>query len=359
MSVARLDLARARDDLSMCLGEGGSPRSAGTISERRELLSWPENREFRILSIDGGGIRGIFPAAFLAGLEERFLGGTSIADYFDLITGASTGGIIAIGLGAGLTAAQLRDLYIKRGSELFNPNRRALNNWLRWIAAPYESEVLAGIMQDILGDRLFGESQTRLCVPSFEGEYGEVYVFKTPHHPDFWKDWKEKMAKVAVATAAAPTYLRPIEDGGYTFVDGGVWANNPVMVGLVDALSCFDVRRDQVRILSMGCGNEPYKIGGLRRRFGGKLMWHDIIFAAMRLQSCSALGQAGLLIGKNRLIRVDAPNQEKPIALDDWERAVAELPDYALDALDKHGDAVFNDFLREPSVPFTPFYPDQ
>lgn len=350
-------MAHAKNNQSLCSVEGVLPRSAGTISQRRELLPWPENREFRILSLDGGGIRGIFPAAFLAGLEERFLGGASIADYFDLIAGASTGGIIAIGIGAGLTAAQLRDIYIERGSELFNPNWRYLNNLLRLFVAPYKAETLEGIMQDVLGDRLFGESQTRLCVPSFEGKYSEVYVFKTPHHPDFREDWNEKMTKVAVATAAAPTYLRPVEEGGYTFVDGGVWANNPVMVGLVDALSCFDVRRDQVRILSLGCGNEPYKIGRLRRRFGGMAMWYDIIFAAMRLQSCSALGQAGLLIGRDRLIRVDAPNQGEPIALDDLKRAVAELPDYALDALHEHGDAVFNDFLQEPSIPYTPFYP--
>ena len=342
----------------MCVGEGVSPRSAGAISERRELLPWPENREFRILSIDGGGIRGIFPAAFLAGLEERFLGGASIAGYFDLITGASTGGIIAIGLGAGLTAAQLRDLYIKRGSELFNPNWRALNNWRRLFVAPYKAGTLKGIMQDEVGDRILGESQTRLCIPSFEGEHAEVYVFKTPHHPDFRQDWKENMTKVAVATAAAPTYIRPVEDGGYTFVDGGVWANNPVMVGLVDALSCFDVRRDQVRILSLGCGNEPYKIGGLRRRFGGVAMWHDIIFAAMRLQSHSALGQAGLLIGSDRLTRIEVPDNKPLSALDDWRRAVKELPPYAHDALHKHGDAVFNDFLQEPIIPYTPFYPN-
>ena len=350
-------MAHAKNNQSLRSVEGVSPRSAGTLSERRELLPWPENREFRILSIDGGGIRGIFPAAFLADMEERFLGGASVADYFDLIAGASTGGIIAIGLGAGLTASQLRDIYIKRGSELFNPNRRALNNLLRLFVAPYKAKALEEIMQDVLGNRTLGESQTRLCVLSFEGKYSEVYVFKTPHHPDFRKDWKEKMTRVAVATAAAPTYMRPVEDGGYTFVDGGVWANNPVMVGLVDALSCFDVRRDQVRILSLGCGNEPYKVGRLQRLLGGKLMWHDIIFAAMRLQSCSALGKAGLLIGMDRLIRVDAPNQGEQIALDDWKRAVAELPPYALDALDEHGDAVFNDFLQEPSIPYTPFYP--
>jgi hypothetical protein len=61
-------------------------------------------------------------------------------------------------------------------------------------------------------------------VPSFEGDHGEVYIFKTPHHPDFKTDWRETMVKVALATSAAPTYYRPFRDAGYIFVDGGVWA---------------------------------------------------------------------------------------------------------------------------------------
>lgn len=90
--------------------ERPEPRSAGSRTTRRIPLDWGADRDFRILSIDGGGIRGIFPAAVLAGLEERYLGGRSVANYFDLITGTSTGGIIALGLAAGLTAADLRQL---------------------------------------------------------------------------------------------------------------------------------------------------------------------------------------------------------------------------------------------------------
>ena len=85
-------------------------RSAGSLRRRRILLPWPDNQQFRILTVDGGGIRGIFPAAFLAGLEERYLGGASVAKYFDLIAGTSTGGIIALGLASGLRAAELRDV---------------------------------------------------------------------------------------------------------------------------------------------------------------------------------------------------------------------------------------------------------
>ena len=102
-------------------GEEPLKRSSGALDRRRVPLFWPEDRPFRILSIDGGGIRGVYPATFLAGLEQRYLGGESVARYFDLIAGTSTGGILAVGLGAGITAVELRDLYVDRGCEIFPP----------------------------------------------------------------------------------------------------------------------------------------------------------------------------------------------------------------------------------------------
>src|SRR4051812_11679883 len=79
-------------------------RSDGTIQTRRPQQPWPTDRPFRILSLDGGGICGILPPSVLAELEQRFLGGQSIARHFDMIAGTSTGGIIALGLAHGLTA---------------------------------------------------------------------------------------------------------------------------------------------------------------------------------------------------------------------------------------------------------------
>ena len=83
-------------------------RSDGTIQTRRPQQPWPKDRPFRILSIDGGGICGILPASVLAQLEQRFLGGQSVARHFDMIAGTSTGGIIALGLAHGLTAKAIR-----------------------------------------------------------------------------------------------------------------------------------------------------------------------------------------------------------------------------------------------------------
>jgi len=343
-------------------GEVPPKRSSGALDRRRVPLDWPEDRPFRILSIDGGGIRGVYPAAFLAELERRYLGGRSVAQHFDLIAGTSTGGILAVGLGAGITAAELRDLYVHRGCEIFPPIRpRVLEGILRRFRSVcqvfkyrYDRMALKGILQETLGDRKFGEAQTRLCIPSFDGRYGEVYIFKTPHHPDFRKDARESMTKVAEATSAAPTFFRPLEDGGYTFVDGGVWANNPVMIGLVDALSCFTIRAEQVRILSLGCGDDPYVVDRRKVVGGGIWAWRDVIFAAMRLQSRNAVGQAGLLIGADRVIRIDALTSGTKIEMDDWRRAVEELPGAAEAAIDEMGPEVAARFLQEPAVPYEP-----
>ncbi len=328
-----------------CEEEEPPKRSAGALQRRRVQLAWPKDRDFRILSIDGGGIRGIYPAAFLAGLEERYLGGSSVAGYFDLIAGTSTGGIIAIGLAAGITGAALSDLYLRCGCEIFPPGGdgllgaagRCVADVRQFFRYRYDRKALTSILAQTLGETKFGEARNRLCIPSFDGRFGDVYIFKTPHHPDFRKDGFEPMVKVAAATAAAPTFFQPLEDGGYTFVDGGVWANNPVMIALVDVLSCFDVPLENVRILSLGCGDDPYVVDRPKIVRGGALAWRDVIYAAMRLQSLNALGQAGLLIGANRIIRADAPASEAKIRMDDWARASAELPGAASAALDAMG----------------------
>ena len=344
-------------------GEEDPPkRSAGSLQRRRVQQPWPKDRDFRILSIDGGGIRGIFPAAFLAGLEERYLGGASVAGYFDLIAGTSTGGIIAVGLAAGRTGAELSDLYIRRGCEIFPPAgngllgaaERRIRDFRQLFQYRYDREALMAMLTEILGERKFGQARNRLCIPSFDGRYGEVYIFKTPHHPDFRKDGSELMTKVAAATAAAPTFFQPLQDGGYTFVDGGVWANNPVMIALVDVLSCFDVPREKVRILSLGCGDDPYVVDGPKIAKGGALAWHDIIYAAMRLQSLNALGQAGLLIGAEHLMRIDTPASKEKIRMDDCKRASAELPGAAEAALDKMGATVAESVLKDAAAPYEP-----
>ncbi|QUL39078.1 patatin-like phospholipase family protein [Erythrobacter sp. JK5] len=103
-----------------------SRRSDGTLVEQRVQLPWPTDKPFRILSIDGGGIRGILPAALLAEFESRHLDGRSAGEYFDLIAGTSTGGIIALGLSIGMRASEILKLYLDHGEAIFPPIRPLL-----------------------------------------------------------------------------------------------------------------------------------------------------------------------------------------------------------------------------------------
>jgi patatin-like phospholipase/acyl hydrolase len=327
----------------------------------REQLPWPEGKPFRILSIDGGGIRGILPAAILTALELRYLGGRSVGDYFDMIAGTSTGGIIALGLATGRPAQTILDLYVKNGRAVFPPadpgflKMRAAHRFIKSVGHySYDSAVLQQRLSEIFGDKTLGDTRRRLCIPSFDG-FTEVNIFKTPHHPDYRRDWCERLLTVAMATAAAPTYFPVYRDKGRVFADGGVWANNPVMIGVVDALTCYRLDRRQVHILSLGTGDTDIKISDQQVRLGGLWHWRDIMSSAMHLQSQNADGQAGLLIGRDQLIRLNARPKD-PIKLDDYARARTELLPIASSLVDEFGDRISDQFLFAPVEDYAAYH---
>src|SRR5437016_4423935 len=163
---------------------------------------------FRILSLDGGGIKGTFSAAALAALEEAT--GKRIVEHFDLITGTSTGGIIAIGLAMGATAEEVRRFYETDGPKIF-PRRHGVQKWLgriRNVFRPrFSNEALRAAIQGVVGDRPLKEAKTRLVIPTYDVNTGKVYLFKTPHHPGYSHHADVTAVDVALATSAAPTYF--------------------------------------------------------------------------------------------------------------------------------------------------------
>lgn len=321
-------------------------RSAGTIGGHRQPLSWPSERPFRILSIDGGGIKGIFPASVLSAFETEFCPGNSAGEYFDLITGTSTGGIIALGLSLGLPSNVILELYMEHGASIFPPSRlprpvaKVVRGFGRVGRYSYKRAPLKAALEDVFDNRTLGDAERRLCIPSFEGTYGEVFVFKTPHHPDFKLDWSQRMVDVAMATAAAPTFFKTLKMGRQVFADGGVWANNPVMIGLVDALSTHNLDRRQVQILSLSCGDLDIPFTKGQRTAGGLWHWREIIKSAMHLASQNSTGQAGLLIGRDQLVRIEPPPVVSAIEMDDFEAASSIIPALAAEAARSNFDAV-------------------
>ena len=161
------------------------------------------NRQIRrILSIDGGGIKGTMPAAFLAGLEEDL--GQPIGRYFDLIAGTSTGGIIALGLGLGRTAKELLELYERRGPVIFGQDNaddellgrirqawRTLTATGRHVVGPkHDAAILARELKAVLNNDLIGQSQTRLVIPAWDADLRSPYIYKTAHHTRLQTDYR-------------------------------------------------------------------------------------------------------------------------------------------------------------------------
>lgn len=322
-------------------------RSDGTRQTLRPVLPWPSDKEFKILSIDGGGIRGLLPCLVLAELEKRFLDGSPIGKYFDMIVGTSTGGIIALGLGQGKSAHAISKFYVERGRRIFPGGRlsRLTHGWAGLAFTPYNRRNLEDELRRELGSGHFGSALIPTCIPSFEGKFGEPYIFKTPHHPDYKNDQHERLVDVGLSTAAAPTYFAAVERHGYVFADGSIWANNPAMIGVVDAMGCFDIDRTQIRLLSLGCGQQEYRMRWWHR-IGGQLIWAKKFYSsAMRAQSHNALGQAGLLIGRPNLVRLDAPEDSNLVGLVDVDRALAELPPIARVLIEGAGHRVAELFL--------------
>ena len=269
----------------------------------------------RILSIDGGGIKGVFPGSFLVTLEQSL--GRPIATYFDLIVGTSTGGIIALGLGLGLSARDVLSFYEEHGPSIFRGSRAA--RALRQIGiSKYNSNPLREALRTVFGDRKLGESTRRLVVPSCNLDTGEVHIWKTSHHPRLERDYTASVVEVALSTAAAPTYFPTHRSSaGIPLVDGGMWANNPVGIALVEATGILEWPRDSLRVLSLGCTTTPLSTGVLRNRALGWLFWRmKVTEVLMAAQSSGALGMATHLIGdRNNLVRI-SPTVSEAFTLD-------------------------------------------
>lgn len=272
-------------------------------------------RSFRILALDGGGIRGAFTAAVLAEWARQLEDGDHLANHFDLIAGTSTGAILALGLAYGLTPHELLDIYQTQGATIFaNPGRTR-----GWLATKYDNTGLESVLRQHLEGRTLADANIRLVIPTVLGETGTARVLVTPHHADrqWSKDWTAIDA--ALSSAAAPTYFPTNEvDTGITthpFIDGGLWANNPVLPAIAEAVGPLEQSLERVDVLSIGTTasfNDFTKgldqgVAGLAPRLTG------LFFAC---QESGAASLATRLLGHTRHMRVDR-RTPKEIDLDD------------------------------------------
>jgi patatin-like phospholipase/acyl hydrolase len=308
----------------------------------------------RILSIDGGGIKGVFPVSFLAKIESALSLG-SVGRCFDLIAGTSVGGIIALGLGLGLTANELARFFVEKGPRIF-PRSKLPTSVLRLMCGGerYRPDGLRSALETAFGSKTLDDSRVRLLIPAFDATRADIHIYKTPHHERLGMDYRVSAVDVAMATAAAPTYF-PAYDSEHhiQFVDGGLWANNPVAFAVVEGIGLLGWDRAEIDVLSVGCTEEA--IDFKQRGHAGVFWLRQGIEAAMRGQSCSALGMArhitGRDMGMDKVFRVNPVVAANRFSLDGVEN-VRELEAFGYGVARNVLPEIRNRFFLTEAEPF-------
>ena len=207
---------------------------------------------FRILSLSGGGFRGLYTTRVLKELEQKT--GVKIRDQFDLIAGTSIGGIVALGIAAGIEIDKLEALFTQHGARIFSPRS--------WLGAKcgattgpmYTNNGLKQVLNDTFKDlKIRDLSGPSVLVPACNVTTGSPKMFKTQHNPEFYTDADLSLVDIALATSAAPIYfpLHNIEGLG-TFCDGGIVGNAPGGYALDEAELYMGKKREQITLLSIG-----------------------------------------------------------------------------------------------------------
>lgn len=278
-----------------------------------------------VLSLDGGGIRGLIPALVLQKIEDET--GEPIAALFDLIAGTSTGGILALGLtmpedGANgdptprYSAEKLAALYRERGPDIFDRS-----GWDKITSGfglgdeKYPHAGLVEVLQDYFGDEPVGDALTDVMVSSYDIQSREPYFFMSWREPDD----VVPMRRAARATSAAPTYFEPapvsVGDEQRVLVDGGVFVNNPAVSAFAEA----DRRHpnEEVQVVSVGTGTATSPIEYDDAQEWGKAEWAvnivDIVFDGV---SDAADYQLRHVLG-DRFKRFQVPLEEANDEMDD------------------------------------------
>ena len=235
-------------------------------------VSLEQIKPYRVLSLDGGGMRGLYTASVLKSLSERFCKSSKkdIGKGFDLIVGTSTGGILATGLVVGIPIDEIMEIYSTTGRDIFTNPKPNNSNRLKkyWWAfknrrKPANSNIsLLKVLNRIFEDETIGEVYKRrgigLCIQAIKLVDCSPRVFKTPHNPEKYADNERKLVDVCLATSAAPIIFPvasipepSVKKTQEHFIDGGLWANNPTLIGLIEALELSE-KDQQIEIISIG-----------------------------------------------------------------------------------------------------------
>ncbi len=336
--------------------------------------------DIRILSIDGGGIRGIIPAMVL----QALLGTVKAQSAFHLIAGTSTGGIIACGLAKPnpVDLADIVNLYVEHGGEIF---KKGIGNVTHYVhGARYAPTALEHYLAAEFGTVALSEvKDAELLVPSYAITLPKPDASGNTSAPMFFRSWQARglllgpgarseeydfpLTSIARATSAAPTYFPPatiINKAGQSFsmIDGGVFANNPTMSAIVEAYHLY--HSINIMVVSIGTGIEPIRVNASQASSWGDIFWAQpmmSIFMASSSQTVSV--EVAELLGNDHwrldvsLTTNTSAGETVNAAMDEASPAnIKALVDKARDMIDNERERIerLAKVLAKPKAPVEP-----
>lgn len=273
--------------------------------------------DFHILALSGGGFRGLYTATVLKHLEESL--GAPLADRFDLLCGTSAGGLLALGLAAGVPTDELQAMFARDGSRIFGSRSLLRRLLTKLIVAKHSPSGLRAVLEERFKGMTIGDLKHRVLIPAVNYSSGKGQFFKTPHAPKYELDHRRSLVDVGLATAAAPTYfpLHRVADEG-VFVDGGLVGNSPGLFGVHEAHQILMVPPSaKVRVLSIGTMTLGATLRGGAWLDRGIGLWGAGIFdLVISAQEYAVHDMLTHMLGDNYL-RIDdpaTPEQSKDIS---------------------------------------------
>lgn len=309
-----------------------------------------DNQRLQLLSLTGGGYRGLYTACVLAALEEHL--GRPIGRSFELVAGTSIGGLLALAVAFERPMRAVVDLFAGAGPTIFPPPPRTkLGRRIKlitrdaWQPAFQSEHLRAAILGLFEKDTKLGDALHAVLVPAVNLTQGQPQVFKTPHHSSFVRDQHLSVVDIVMATSAAPTFFAPARLGNALYVDGGLYANSPDLVALHEATHFLQAPPGDIWMLSVGTTTTSYSIIDSSESNYGLAYWatgSDPRIANVLISTQQQLAQqiARHALG-NRYLRIDSvPSQEQAAHL-----GLAIATEVATRTLKGLGEKAGTDFL--------------
>ena len=273
--------------------------------------------KFRILSLDGGGIRGVITATWLDALEQKLK--SPIADHFDLIAGTSTGSILACAVSHGLPAKQILQMYVDYGRTVFPATAerlwsRAWRTFVQGSSAPkYDGRGLARVLKEQFGRVCFGNLSVPTLVTSYNTRTRQAAIFKSTAEQHKRLPVWEVVKSSCSAPTFFPAHILSVAGAMEPLIDGGVVANNPVACAIAEGVVINKRKKTGLElndfvVVSMGTGSTTRPITARDAQEWGALEWAIPINDVLMDGAGDATAYiARQLVPENRFFRFQTP----------------------------------------------------